>query len=75
METKNGNRIEMKRMLGRRAFLTANVGMAVSARLAARSQDAIEFGFQPAANRLDQGPFKVEQDEGWYTLTATTASA
>jgi hypothetical protein len=67
--------MEMKRMLGRRAFLSANVGMAVSAGLAAPSRDAIEFGYQStAADRLDQGPFKIDQDEGWYTLTATTPS-
>jgi hypothetical protein len=29
----------------------------------------------PAADRLDQGPFGIEQDEGWYTIATTTASA
>jgi hypothetical protein len=34
-----------------------------------------DFGPGPrVADRLDQGPFGVEQDEGWYTIEATTAS-
>ena len=28
----------------------------------------------PVADRLNQGPFGIEQDEGWYTLLTTTAS-
>src|SRR4051812_44751293 len=27
------------------------------------------------ADRLDQGPFGIAQDEGWYTVATTTASA
>src|SRR6185436_5635780 len=26
----------------------------------------------PAAERLDQGPFTIDQDEGWYTIEAAT---
>jgi hypothetical protein len=34
-----------------------------------------EFGAgPPAADRLNQGPFGIEQDEGWYTIETTTAS-
>ena len=34
-----------------------------------------DFGPAPrAADRLNQGPFGIEQDEGWYTIEATTAS-
>jgi len=28
-----------------------------------------------SADRLDQGPFTIEQDEGWYTIEATTPAA
>jgi hypothetical protein len=28
----------------------------------------------PAAERLNQGPFGIEQDEGWYTIATTTAT-
>jgi hypothetical protein len=28
----------------------------------------------PVAERLDQGPFGIAQDEGWYTIETTTAS-
>ena len=34
-----------------------------------------DFGPGPrVAGRLNQGPFGIEQDEGWFTLAATTAS-
>lgn len=34
-----------------------------------------DFGSGPqAADRLNQGPFGVEQDDGWFTLAGTTAS-
>ncbi len=37
--------------------------------------DGYDFGPGPAVrNRLNQGPFGVEQDEGWYTIESTTAS-
>lgn len=52
-----------------------SVGAAVAASLAARSHDPFEFGYQQAiADRLDQGPFGIDQDEGWYTLATTTPS-
>ena len=32
-----------------------------------------DFGPGPApADRLSQGPFGIEQDEGWYTIATTT---
>jgi hypothetical protein len=35
-----------------------------------------DFGPGPAvADRLNQGPFGIDQDEGWYTIETTTASA
>src|SRR6185295_14984279 len=34
-----------------------------------------DFGPGPhVADRLNQGPFGIEQDEGWYTILTTTAS-
>ena len=37
---------------------------------------AYDFGSGPkVADRLSQGPFPVEQDEGWRTLATTTPSA
>ncbi|MFN7997549.1 MAG: hypothetical protein U0Q18_28280 [Bryobacteraceae bacterium] len=34
-----------------------------------------DFGSGPTVpDRLNQGPFGIEQDEGWFTLAATTAS-
>src|SRR5919201_6496564 len=34
-----------------------------------------DFGPGPAvADRLDQGPFGIEQDEGWYTILVTSQS-
>jgi hypothetical protein len=34
-----------------------------------------DFGPGPTvADRLDQGPFGIEQDEGWYTIETTTPS-
>ncbi len=34
-----------------------------------------DFGPGPSvAERLDQGPFGIEQDEGWYTIATTTPS-
>ena len=35
-----------------------------------------DFGPGPeVAERLNQGPFGIEQDEGWYTILTTTASS
>jgi hypothetical protein len=37
--------------------------------------DGYNFGPGPrVTNRLNQGPFGVEQDEGWFTIDSTTAS-
>ena len=32
------------------------------------------FGSPQVSNRLDQGPFGIEQDEGWFTILATQPS-
>ncbi len=37
--------------------------------------DGYDFGPGPAVtDRLNQGPFGVDQDEGWFTIAATTPS-
>ena len=37
--------------------------------------DRYDFGSGPnVADRLNQGPFGIEQDEGWYTVLATSQS-
>src|SRR3954470_5580639 len=38
--------------------------------------DGYDFGPGPTViDRLNQGPFGIEQDEGWYTTLVTTASS
>lgn len=54
--------------LSRRLFLQTN---AAAAALAAQQSPA--WTSRAAAGRLDQGPFEAEQDDGWMTLTTTTA--
>jgi len=36
--------------------------------------EGYDFGCPPVTNRLDQGPFGIAQDEGWYTIFATQPS-
>jgi hypothetical protein len=37
--------------------------------------DGYDFGSGPAvADRLNQGPFAIDQDQGWFTIAATTPS-
>jgi hypothetical protein len=33
-----------------------------------------DFGSPQVSNRLNQGPFGISQDEGWYTIFSTTPS-
>jgi hypothetical protein len=71
-------------MIGRRDFVKAGAALAAASSSLARSARAdvpdhlwqgYDFGPGPrAADRLDQGPFGIEQDEGWYTIATTTAS-
>ncbi len=38
--------------------------------------DGYDFGSGPkVTGRLNQGPFGIEQDDGWFTIASTTASA
>jgi hypothetical protein len=69
-------------MAGRRQFLKAGAALAAAAPALAREQaeprlwQGRDFGAAPAvSDRLDQGPFGIEQDEGWYTIATTTASS
>jgi hypothetical protein len=36
--------------------------------------EGYQFGSPQVANRLDQGPFGIDQDQGWFTIFATQAS-
>src|SRR5260221_573088 len=61
-------------MTGRREFIKAGAALSLLSRVG-------EVGAAPpppapiAADRLDQGPFGIEQDEGWYTVATTTPSS
>src|SRR5258706_15548485 len=62
-------------MTGRREFIKSGAALSLLSRVG-------EVGAAPpppapiAADRLDQGPFGIDQDEGWYTVaTATPSSA
>jgi hypothetical protein len=66
-------------MIDRRQFLKAGAALAAVSPSTARADVAPhlwqghDFGPGPAGrDRLDQGPFGIEQDEGWYTIVTTT---
>jgi hypothetical protein len=71
-------------MAGRRDFVKAGAALAATSSLGAARATADgsswpwggrALGPGPEVkDRLDQGPFGIEQDEGWYTIEATTAS-
>ncbi|HEY3380907.1 MAG TPA: hypothetical protein VGK32_04020 [Vicinamibacterales bacterium] len=70
-------------MVRRREFVKAGAAMAVMAGLGARAAGGEQVGrSEPAAaarppqvhDRLDQGPFRIDQDEGWFTIETTTPS-
>jgi len=60
-------------MTGRREFIKA--GAALSLLSGRREAEAAPPPAPLAADRLDQGPFGIEQDEGWYTVATTTPSS
>jgi hypothetical protein len=69
-------------MTERRQFLKAGAALAAVGPALARAEvpahlwQGHDFGpGPPVADRLDQGPFGIEQDEGWFTITTTTPSA
>ena len=67
-------------MSDRRQFLKAGAALAAVPALARADVpphlwQGHDFGPGPSVpDRLDQGPFGIEQDEGWFTIATTTAS-
>jgi hypothetical protein len=66
----------------RRQFLKAGAALAAVGPARARADvrphrwQGYDFGPGPSVpDRLDQGPFGIEQDEGWYTIATTTPSS
>ncbi len=66
-------------MTNRRQFLKAGAALAAVGPALARADvpphlwQGHDFGPGPGvSDRLDQGPFGIEQDEGWYTIATTT---
>ncbi|HSD26597.1 MAG TPA: hypothetical protein VLL75_04790 [Vicinamibacteria bacterium] len=71
-----------QRISGRRQLLKAGAALAAVGPGLARADvrprlwQGHDFGPGPAVTeRLDQGPFGIEQDEGWYTVATTTPHA
>lgn len=65
--------------VARRAFLRAGVTalplVRAAAQMPAHLWEGYGFGSQAGpSDRLDQGPFAIDQDAGWRTLAATTPS-
>jgi hypothetical protein len=67
--------------LGRRDFIKAGAALAGASAATARGDvpdhlwQGHDFGAGPRPmDRLNQGPFGIEQDEGWYTIATTTPS-
>jgi hypothetical protein len=64
--------------VNRRDLLKTAAALPVVARadVPAHRWDGYDFGCPfPAASRLNQGPFDIDQDEGWLTLCFTTPSS
>jgi hypothetical protein len=59
----------------RREFMKAGAALSLLACLRRDVASAEDVPAPPVADRLDQGPFGIAQDEGWYTVATTTASA
>src|SRR5438093_3834838 len=67
----------------RRDFVRAGAALAAAPAWAERPAgsgshlwDGYDFGPGPRSDdRLDQGPFTIDQDEGWYTIEATTPAS
>jgi len=67
----------------RRDFVRAGAALASAPAWAERPAgsgahlwDGYDFGpGPPSDDRLDQGPFTIDQDEGWYTIEATTPAS
>jgi hypothetical protein len=70
-------------MVRRREFVKAGAAMAALAGLGARDARGEQAGRgergaggppPQASDRLDQGPFLIDQDEGWFTIETTAPS-
>ncbi|HYK89164.1 MAG TPA: hypothetical protein VE398_10360, partial [Acidobacteriota bacterium] len=69
-------------MMQRRSFIKAGAALALAtgaaggrAEVPDHRWDGYDFGPGPrVTNRLNQGPFGIEQDEGWFTIDSTTPS-
>jgi hypothetical protein len=68
----------------RRTFIKAGAALAVSTAVAemkaqeipTHNWDNYDFGSgPPVTERLNQGPFGIEQDQGWYTVLVTSQSS
>src|ERR671938_393252 len=68
----------------RRSFLKAGAALTVATALPAANAQEVpthnwtnyDFGPGPqVTDRLNQGPFGIEQDEGWYTVLVTSQSS
>src|SRR6266702_2061277 len=67
----------------RRSFIKAGAALAVLSDIGvgnaqdvpSHNWDRYDFGSGPkVTDRLNQGPFSIEQDEGWYTVLVTSQS-
>src|SRR6266536_2031941 len=67
----------------RRSFIKAGAALAVLSDIGvgnaqdvpSHNWDRYDFGSGPkVTDRLNQGPFGIEQDEGWYTVLVTSQS-
>ena len=67
----------------RRHFLQAGAALSIASGLPqvkgqevpAHNWDQYDFGSGPQiTDRLNQGPFGIEQDQGWYTILVTSQS-
>src|SRR6266536_6048788 len=67
----------------RRSFIKAGAALAVLSDIGvgnaqdvpSHNWDRYDFGSGPTvSDRLNQGPFGIDQDEGWYTVLVTSQS-
>src|SRR5215208_6220284 len=57
----------------RRTFIKAGAALSVTSALPLAKAQEVATGPQ-VIDRLDQGPFGIEQDAGWYTILVTSQS-
>ena len=62
-------------MTGRREFMKAGAALSLLSGLREAGAAPPVPSPKVAGDRLDQGPFGIEQDEGWYTVATTTPSS